>query len=101
MIRKITLLVFFTFSLSIIFAVNKPCCDKKNKKNAVSCKYNKSNIDVNTYNNEKNFLSDRNASKCNTKEKIQCDKINKKPWWKFWAKKSINVCPCKKSMAAK
>ena len=37
------------------------------------------------------MVGDRNASKCNTKEKIQCDKINKKPWWKFWSKKSKKI----------
>ena len=30
---------------------------------------------------------------------IQNTANSKHPWWKFWAKKSTNACPCKQAQA--
>ena len=99
------LLIYFVIiamSVSISFSGGKPCCNKKKGKNAVSCKFNK----VTTIGADKDAVEkltsetideNKNSYKCSTDAGNQNAKCAKEPWWKFWAKKSNNNCPCKQS----
>ena len=87
-------------SISLVFSERKPCCTKKAKKNAVSCKFNHVIIET-----DKDILGELTTEdsesslktfKCNTASGSKCAKsCTKKPWWKFWAKKFSKNCPCK------
>ena len=97
-------------SISLAFSAGKPCCNKKagkNKagKNTVSCKYNNVASDIDKDIVEQLTAEDLEGSskvdKNNSAEDSKCAKsCGKKPWWKFWAKKSATSCPCKQAQAA-
>ena len=100
--KKITFCIIISISMSLAFSANKKCCNKKSGKNPVTCKFNQATIEENkNFKKElsSEFLDENQANyKCNeTKKKNQCSMDSKKPWWKFWAKKSINNCPCKQA----
>ena len=91
------------------FSQGKPCCNKKAGKKTVSCKFNHVVTDKDKeisseLTPEGSQVSSKITYKCNTADGSLCAKsYTKKPWWKFWAKKSIQNCPCssKKAEATK
>ena len=106
--KKITFCIIISISMSVAFSANKKCCNKKAGKNPIACKFNQANIEENkSFKKELSpeFLDENQATyKCNATNKCnaangknQCSMDSKKPWWKFWAKKSINNCPCKQA----
>ena len=91
-------------SISLAFSLGKPCCNKKAGKNTVSCKFNhdasETEKDIFGKLQAENAESSSKAYKCNSADGSKCAKSGaKKPWWKFWAKKSTKSCPCKKADA--
>ena len=90
------------FGLSLAFSQGKPCC-KKTGKNPVSCKTN--HVTVGTDKDISGELTTGGSEvssknyKCNAVDVSKCTKCDtKKPWWKFWAKKSN--CPCRQADTA-
>ena len=93
-------------SISMAFSLGKPCCNKKAGKNAVSCKFNHVAIgadkDVAEELTEKTADWDQKSLQYNRANGSKCStSCANKPWWKFWAKKSQNNCPCKQADAIK
>ena len=89
-------------SISFAFSGGKPCCKKKAGKNAVSCKLKhvavESEKDISGAVTIEDTKVLPNAFKCITSDGSKCANNTKKPWWKFWAKKSTNNCPCKQAV---
>ena len=93
-------------SISLAFSLGKPCCNKKAGKNAISCKFNYASIkaDKDVLENLSIESSENTAyqksTSCKNKSGLQCTNSMKKPWWKFWATKSNQGCPCAKQQVA-
>ena len=81
-------------SITLIFSQGKPCCKNKAGKEKVSCKLNKTNIEVNKEINVADEIQSSNTStsfkldaKNTSIDKKGCSNCTKAPWWKIWAKK--------------
>tara|TARA_B100000929_G_scaffold193128_1_gene153089 strand:- start:46 stop:405 length:360 start_codon:yes stop_codon:yes gene_type:complete len=102
--KRLTYCIIIMISITLAFSANKPCCNKKAGKSKTSCKFNQASIEDNKdFKKElasESINGDQKSFKCNTaNENSQCSTIKTKPWWKFWAKKSTNACPCKQAQA--
>ena len=101
--KRLIYCVIIAMSISLAFSQGTPCCNKKTGKNTVSCKFNHLAIGVkkdatgevkadNTDGDQKSFKRNKtDGNKCTN----SC--ANKKPLWKFWAKKSTKNCPSKQT----
>ena len=101
--KQLIYCIIIAMSISLAFPEGKPCCNKKAGKNAVACKFNHAAIGA-----EKNVADELTAEEatdgdqksftCNRAKGSQCaQSCAKKPWWKFWAKKSTKNCPCRQA----
>ena len=101
--KQLIYCLIIAMSISLSFSGGKPCCKKKAGKNAVSCKFNhvavESEKDISGTLNIEDTEVSPNASKCITSDGSKCANNTKKTWWKFWAKKSTNNCPCKQAVS--
>ena len=88
-------------SISLAFSGGKLCCNKKTGKNTVSCKFNHATVgadkDVTGELDGEATNGNKTSHKCSSCVKSYA----KKPWWKFWAKKSTSNCPCSQAASAK
>ena len=91
-------------SISLAFSGGKPCCNKKKNKNTVSCKFNHSEIkidqDISRELTDEGLTGLPKVQKCKSSDGSKCTSNTKKPWWKFWKKKSSKNCPCKQTYVA-
>ena len=92
--KRVIYLLVIVMSVTLIFSQEKPCCKNKAGKGKVSCKFNKSNIEVNKAINVANEIQSSNTStqckldaKNTSIDKKNCSNYTKTPWWKIWAKK--------------
>ena len=88
-----------TMSLSLAFSDIKPCCNNKTDQ-VVTCKLNhrtiEKAIDVDLRNETPGGTL--KSYKCDTDDGNMCAKGSiKKPWWKFWVKKTSRTCTCRKA----
>ena len=101
--RRLIYSLIIALCISFAFSAGKPCCNKKTGKNAIACKFNHTNIAKEKDTSEKLISKGKNddistSCKSNRANKSKCAKsCGKKPWWKFWEKKSN--CACKQKVA--
>ena len=97
-------------SISLALSGGKPCCNKKTGKNTVACKFNRVAVEADAVEADKDLSGELKTEelidspklyKCNTENDNKCaPNGSNKPWWKFWAKKSVKNCPCKQALSA-
>ena len=88
--------------MSLAFPGGKPCCNKKAGNNTVACKFNPAAIgtekDVADELTAEATDGDQKSFSCNRAKGSKCSQsCAKKPWWKFWVKKSTKNCPCRQA----
>ena len=92
--KRVIYLLAIVMSVTLIFSQGKPCCKNKAGKGKVSCKLNKTNIEVNKEINVAYEIQSSNTStsfkldaKNTSIDKKGCSNCTKAPWWKIWEKK--------------
>ena len=100
--KRLIYSLIIALSISLAFSAGKPCCNKKAGKNTTSCKFNQVKIEANKDMigelDVKSTTGYQKSYKCSNNGN-QCEMSSKRTWWKFWAKKTTNNCPCKKAHA--
>ena len=99
--KRLIYSLIIALCISLAFSAGKPCCNKKAGKNTASCKFNQAKIEANKdvigeLDVKSTTTGDQKSYKCSNNGN-QCKMSSKQPWWKFWAKKTINNCPCKQA----